>query len=602
MRGILLILIGFSLGFSNVVVDKKTGLMWQDDSDAKSVTKDWQGAQDYCNNLTLQGYHDWFLPTAEQLLTITDKNKVNPSIKSEFKNVTSSSYWSSSPLVSGSKYAWYVYFNDGSSNRNFKTREYYVRCARAGQSEPLNFDKLISKLVEDELRDIPTPPTELKLVKDEFETTAEFNQRVEKTKGEQKAIIAAYKKKYADASQNAKNTAIKKALELTWGKPTLTNLKYDADNGYFVADIGFEAKTDFSKKVAIKVSREDAKSFKAEFDALKPQAVFDYDGSSVKLKDIRVPYKTQTYLAQFTDMSIDDTRVAVNITNDVSVEKSFEATGITVAQNEVSTFDASKLNNFTELDTLLKNAKQAAPDAKKWLFVVGIEKYSHTDNISYANRSAQMFIKTAQKSLGIPTVQTYTMLDTQASVANIKTSMTKLLRRVKSGDTIYFYYNGHGVPVPSLKNEPFMLTSDTEPDFVSDDTFFSLQNIYTQLSNSQAGKVVAVVDSCFSGVTDGKAILKGVAATKMVAKTVTFNKEKMVVLTAGKANQYSNGYDKKAHRLFSFYVMKNILEGDKDIKTLYGHVKTQTYDTSLEEYGDSRAQEPSVDGNYGLSL
>jgi len=213
-----------------------------------------------------------------------------------------------------------------------------------------------------------------------------------------------------------------------------------------------------------------------------------------------------------------------------------------------------------------------------------------------------MFAKTAQKKLGVAKTNSYVLINNNASQAKIKTSMKKMLRRVKNGDTIYFYYNGHGVPVPNLKNEPFMLASNTEPDFVADESFFALKNIYAKLSDSKADKIVAVVDSCFSGVTDGKAVLKGVAATKMVAKSVAFDKEKMVVLTAGKGNQYSNGYDKKAHRLFSFYVMKNIIEGDLDIKTLYKDTKSQTYDTSLEEYGDSRTQEPTIDGNFRLSL
>ncbi|EDZ62221.1 hypothetical protein CBGD1_136 [Sulfurimonas gotlandica GD1] len=360
---------------ANIVVDKKTVLVWQDDNDAKSVVKDWESAKKYCNNLTLQGYDDWFLPTAEQLLTITDKNIYLPSIKKEFKNVTSSTYWSSSVNVSDSKYAWNVNFSGGNSGSSSKTDKNYLRCARAGQSELLNFDKLISKLVEEELKNIPKPPSELKLVKDEFETTAEFNKRVDSTKIKQKQEIVEYKKSYATAKVQAKINAIKNALEITWGKPTLTNLKYDADNGYFVADISFEAKKEFSKKVAIKVQREDAKAFKDEFASLKPEAVFEYDGSSVKLKDIRVPYKKKTYMALFTDMNIDDTKVAVNIKNDISVESSFRSSVI-VAQNEVSSFNASKLNNFRELDNLLKNSKQAKEDKTKWLFVVGIENMS----------------------------------------------------------------------------------------------------------------------------------------------------------------------------------------------------------------------------------
>ena len=496
-----------------------------------------------------------------------------------------------------------MYFEYGYSYNYSKTNKVYVRCARAGQSDTLKFEKLVSQLIKVELKNIPKPPSEVKLIKDEFETTKEFEARVKKTKAKQKKEIEKYKAKYASVKKSAKNKAIKKALEMTWGKPLLSNLKYDADNGVFVAKVKFEAKKDFkSKKVAIKVPRKDARGFKKGFESLKPQALFDYDGESVRLKDIRIPYKKQNYMAMFTDMNIDDTKVAVNIKSDeLKLESSFD-TKISVAKSEVGSFDASKLNNYSELDTLLKRSKSVKTSKKKWLFVVGIENYEYTDNIAYAKRSAQMFVKTAQKRLGVPKQNSFVLINDNATQAEIKTNLRKMLRRVKKGDTIYFYYNGHGVPVPSLKNEPFMLASNSEPDFIADEKYFSLQNIYSKLSGSKAAKVVAFVDSCFSGVTDGKAVLKGVAATKMVAKSVKFDKEKMVVITAGKGNQYSNGYDKKAHRLFSFYLMKNIIEGDKDVKTLFKDTKSQTYETSLEEYGNLRVQEPTVEGNYRMSL
>ena len=601
MRVILLILISFSLGLSNVVVDKRTNLMWQDNSEVKTVQRDWSGAKSYCTNLHLKGYSDWFLPTHEELLSITDKSKYNPAIKKEFKNVISSNYWSFSPNVSYSKYAWGVHFKSGNSYNENKTDSYYVRCASAGQSETLNFESLVSKYIKKELENIPKPKKELQLQRGEFETTAMFNKRVSKTKTSQKRVIVKYKQKYKKAKAKAKKRAIKKALELTWGKVLLSGLKYDADNGYFVANISFEAKKDFKKKVAIKVAMKNARAFKNSFSSLKPEAVFDYDGSSIKLQEIRVPYKKKRYLAQFTDMNIDDTRMAVNIKNDIDIDASV-STNIRVAANNVSTFDSSSLRNYSELDKLLKKAKRGKVSKKRWLFVVGIEKYEYTDNISYAKRSAEMFAKTVQKRLGVLKQNSYVLINANASQAKIKTSMKKMLRRVKKGDTIYFYYNGHGVPVPRLKNAPYMLTYDTEPDFVADEKFFSLQNIYSKLSNSKASKVVAVVDSCFSGVTDAKAVLKGVAATKMVAKSVSFDKKKMVVLSAGKANQYSNGYSKKGHRLFSFYIMKNLIEGKKSVKELYRNTKSQTYETSLEEYGDGRTQDPTIEGNYRMSL
>ena len=585
-----------------IVKNNITGLMWQDDVSVKSAKKNWSEAKQYCINLYQSGYSDWFLPSIAELESIVDTSRANSAIKREFQNSISSRYWSSSSGVFYSTLiAWYVNFENGVLKDGYKTSNCYIRCARSGQYDTLNFEKLLSNLMREELEALPKPKKELKLVRGEFESTQEFEARVRVTKRKQKKELEAYRKNYAQTKSLAQRKAVKKALEMSWGKPLLSHLRYDADSGYFVADIKFEMNKNFQKKVAIKVPRKYARAFKGAFDSLKPEAVFEYDGASVQLKDIRVPYKHKNYVALFTDLNIDETRVAVNLKNDIELDDSFSSS-VRVASNSMKHLDSSGFRDYRELERLLKKTRRVKEDNKKWLFVVGIEKYAYTDNISYARRSATMFKQIMKKKLGVKESHCYTMLDEKASQARIKTNLKKMLRRVKSGDTIYFYYNGHGVPIPSLKNEPFMLASDSEPDYIADEKFFSLKNIYGRLSDSKAKRVVAFVDSCFSGVTDGKAVLKGVAATKMVARSVQFDKHKMVVLTAGKGNQYSNGYDKKGYRLFSFYLMQNILEGKKDIRTLYRETKSETYDTSLEEYGDVRIQEPQIEGNFRMQL
>lgn len=266
--------------------------------------------------------------------------------------------------------------------------------------------------------------------------------------------------------------------------------------------------------------------------------------------------------------------------------------------SQVADFSSSS-DSLVDALAMLAPAKE---DSRKWLFVVGIEHYQYTDNIAYAKRSAKLFAETVQKVLGVPQQNRYIMMDSGATQAEIKTNLKKMLRRVKSDDTIYFYYNGHGVPVPGMGNAPFMMASNTEPDFIQDETFFSLQNIYTQLSDSKADKVIAIVDSCFSGMTDGKAVIKGVAATRVVPKKTTFDQSKMVVISAGKSHQYSNGYDEKGYRLFSYYIIKNIIDGERNIKSLFKKTKEQTYQTSMEQYGDLRVQEPTIDGNSRMGL
>ena len=113
-----------------VVVDKIRNLMWQDDESVKNVKKDWNGAIEYCKNLNFAGFDDWRLPSRMELLSITDKTKVNPAMQDGFKNVVSGFYWSSSPAVSVSSSAWYVYFGSGHEHTEHNSSSHYVRCVR----------------------------------------------------------------------------------------------------------------------------------------------------------------------------------------------------------------------------------------------------------------------------------------------------------------------------------------------------------------------------------------------------------------------------------------------------------------------------------------
>ncbi len=116
-----------------IVLDTKTNLVWQDNSEAKTITKTWSEAISYCENLTFASYDDWRLPNINELKTIVDSSRYSPAIKSQFVNVASSYYWSSTTYASYTSYAWFVYFNVGGTDDYDKALSGYVRCVRDGQ-------------------------------------------------------------------------------------------------------------------------------------------------------------------------------------------------------------------------------------------------------------------------------------------------------------------------------------------------------------------------------------------------------------------------------------------------------------------------------------
>jgi hypothetical protein len=93
----------------------------------------WWNAKKYCQNLQLDGYSDWRLPTLKELKTIISKTKYNGYyIKKELSKSmgSGSGFWSSTPSVSNSKNAWYVLFSDGDDYDGSKAYKSYVRCVR----------------------------------------------------------------------------------------------------------------------------------------------------------------------------------------------------------------------------------------------------------------------------------------------------------------------------------------------------------------------------------------------------------------------------------------------------------------------------------------
>ncbi len=126
---------GIILGFMAIVFlfsRIHLGLQWQDNIDVTIVTRDYDGAVKYCEDLSLDWHDDWRLPTIKELQTIVDINRTYYPIKSSFDNLAfQGSYWTSNTFAWDEvSYAWAVNFYDGNIGRKYKSDEFYVRCVR----------------------------------------------------------------------------------------------------------------------------------------------------------------------------------------------------------------------------------------------------------------------------------------------------------------------------------------------------------------------------------------------------------------------------------------------------------------------------------------
>lgn len=109
--------------------DDKTALIWQDSKDMVKNTMKYAQAQEYCKNLTLDGFENWHLPTLQELETILDFTRDRPALKHGFNVRISNYFWSSTVDAKEPKHsAWRVSFSYGEMESYPQTRKYHVRC------------------------------------------------------------------------------------------------------------------------------------------------------------------------------------------------------------------------------------------------------------------------------------------------------------------------------------------------------------------------------------------------------------------------------------------------------------------------------------------
>ena len=110
-----------------VVTDLVTGLMWDKDY---ATGKTWQQALEYCEDRNHAGETDWRLPNRNELMSLVSYERYSPA--SDFPDMPSQWFWSSSSGAYGPANAWGVKFNYGYVGSDGEPDAGYVRCVRLG--------------------------------------------------------------------------------------------------------------------------------------------------------------------------------------------------------------------------------------------------------------------------------------------------------------------------------------------------------------------------------------------------------------------------------------------------------------------------------------
>jgi len=114
------------------VIDTRTGLIWRGVTEDLTYTK----ALEYAEHTSQETGQAWRVPTIDELASLADRSRCAPA--SCFPGMPARAFWSSSPFVGDTSYAWFVGFNYGVADISLRGHYYAVWLVRD------NLEKLIS--------------------------------------------------------------------------------------------------------------------------------------------------------------------------------------------------------------------------------------------------------------------------------------------------------------------------------------------------------------------------------------------------------------------------------------------------------------------------
>ena len=211
--------------------------------------------------------------------------------------------------------------------------------------------------------------------------------------------------------------------------------------------------------------------------------------------------------------------------------------------------------------------------------VIGVEKYQDLPASDYSSSDAKL-MKEYLVSLGVKERNIELLLNERATQSSIKKTVeTWLPNRIKSDSKVVIYYSGHGAP-DAKTGDAYIVPFDGDPNYL-EDTGYPLKRLYDKLGKLQVAEVIVLLDSCFSGAGGRSVLAKGARPLVMMVDTGVLSSN-MAVLSATQGTQISTSSPEKGHGVFTYYFLKALKDGKKDIAEIYDYIKPLVEDEAKQ--------------------
>lgn len=456
--------------------------------------------------------------------------------------------------------------------------------------------------------------------KGEFESTAQWQQRVNETTRAAKAreianrISGDYNRRVQEARAEYQQKYEALAQEYcehrseAFASQELTLRPYDADNQTFLIS------TASYGDILLPVPLAEAQAFKRNWEAKKAdvKAVFVPVGDDVALQSVafgKYVYDSNTK-ANYAQVDVDYNVRPVDLANidfNFAAIDGGEAAGKASLSTPAATVQPRRYEpeqrkiaagTASDVDTDIPAGTTKAPNT--FAVVIANGNYAHASRVANAENDGRTMEKYLSRTLGIPQKNITTYIDaTYGQMASAMSHLRDIADAYgRDGFNVLFYYVGHGLP-DDEKRESYILPVDVDPKDI--EICYPLKKLYSQLGGLGAQSVTVMVDACFSGSNHGEGMLipQSMGVTmKPKASTPVGN---MVVLSAAEGDETAYPYASQGHGLFTYWLLKKLKEsrGDVTLGELSDYVSDKVMKTSVVE--NRKRQTPTVATSQSLA-
>ena len=216
---------------------------------------------------------------------------------------------------------------------------------------------------------------------------------------------------------------------------------------------------------------------------------------------------------------------------------------------------------------------------KTWVFFVGLLEWKDKETFAsfpQENRRDKILLDVLRER-GVPESQILFLQDRAATTAKIQTSFETFLRKTQPGDTVFFYYSGHGYK--SEDNlEAFLAGYDA-----SDKIFWKAASVPDTIDKFFKGeRAVIMLDNCFSG-----AMAEAVKARK--------SQISYAVLASSHFNSFSTGNWTFTESLIYAFRGESFIDDDANGKIDLGELEQNSAEDML--FAEDQLAEFAFTGN-----